>query len=264
MNSSVLNQFALNGKHILVTGASAGIGRKTAIHISALGGSVIITGRDQNRLTETFSLLEGDGHLMFAADLTNIDDINRLVNAIGNKLDGIVHSAGVLFAFPAKYLNTEEINNVFRVNYFAPIELMTKLFKEKKINKNCSVVFISSFSAKYPYALGSIYTSSKAALESYAKCLALENAGSGLRSNSVLPALVRTNMYDITFNSTNSTDNKAKAERYEKLYPRGIGEPEDVANMITFLLSDASKWITGQSFVIDGGYLLGTLSKVLE
>lgn len=264
MREDILHQFALKGKTILVTGASAGIGRKTAIHISSLGGRVVITGRDKGRLEETLRLLEGEGHQMNTADLVNKEELNQLVDGISEKLDGIVHSAGVLFAFPTKYLTATEIDPVFRINYLAPVELMTQLFRNKKINKNCSVVFLSSFSAQYPYALGSVYTSSKSALEIYAKCLAAEHAGSGLRANSVLPALIKTEMYDRTFNSPAFGNTENRRKRYESLYLRGIGEPEDVANMITFLLSDASKWITGQSFVIDGGYLLGTLSKVLE
>lgn len=263
MREDILHQFALKGKTILVTGASAGIGRKTAIHISSLGGRVVITGRDKGRLEETLRLLEGEGHQMNTADLVNKEELNQLVDGISEKLDGIVHSAGALFAFPAKYLSSAEIDAVFRINYYAPIELMTQLFRAKKINKNCSVVFLSSFSAQYPYALGAAYTSSKAALENYAKTLTVENTGSGLRANSVLPALVRTNMYDLTFTAT-SNEVESRAKRYESYYLRGIGKPEDVANTITFLLSDASTWITGQSIVIDGGYLLGITSKVLE
>lgn len=263
MSSKVLNSFALNDKKILVTGASSGIGKQIAIHIAELGGTVCITGRNKERLENTLYLLKGDGHTSVAADITSSEEVMSLVNSLP-ALDGIVHAAGIVNPYPAKYINKEEFDKSFNINYFGPVQLMTQLFRLKKINKNCSVVFISSFSSKYPYALGALYTGSKSALENYAKSLAVENFQSGLRVNCILPALVKTNIYENTMNALIGERVNEKIDKYSSFYLRGIGEPEDVANMATFLLSNASKWITGQSIVIDGGYLLGLLSKMLD
>jgi NAD(P)-dependent dehydrogenase (short-subunit alcohol dehydrogenase family) len=263
MNNNILNSFALHNKKILVTGASSGIGKQTAIHIAELGGKVCITGRNKERLDHTLHLLKGDGHISKVADLTIAEEVSSLVDILP-AFDGVVHAAGIVSLYPAKYINKEEIDKTFSVNYIAPVQLMTQLFKQKKINKNCSIVFISSFSAKYPYALGALYTGSKSALENYAKSLAVENAQSGLRANCILPALVKTNIYENTMNGIIGDNAQEKINKYSSFYLRGIGEPEDVANTATFLLSDASKWITGQSIVIDGGYLLGLLSKMLD
>jgi NAD(P)-dependent dehydrogenase (short-subunit alcohol dehydrogenase family) len=261
--NNILNQFALNDKKILITGASSGIGRQIAIHCSALGATCYITGRNEDRLNETLSLMQGSCHSALVADLTNIDDIITLCKNLEG-LDGIVHSAGVVNLYPAKYLNSEEIKNTFDINYLAPVNIMTHLFRTKKINTECSVVFISSFASKYPYALGALYTGSKSALENYSKSLAIENAHFGLRSNSILPAMVKTAIYDNTINTSFNKNKEQKLDAYESLYLRGIGKPTDVANMATFLLSDASKWVTGQSIIIDGGYLLGMLSKIIS
>jgi NAD(P)-dependent dehydrogenase (short-subunit alcohol dehydrogenase family) len=261
MDENLLKQFALEGKTVLVTGASSGIGRQIAIHVAALGGKVVITGRDEQRLSETLSQLHGQGHISLKADLTVTDEIASLSRQVP-ALDGVVHSAGILSPYPAKFIGEHDIESAFNVNYKAPVLLMTALFKNKKINKNASIVFISSFSSHYPYATGALYTGSKAALENYAKVLAVENAGSGLRSNSILPSLVKTDMYEKTKEALSKTPEAVK--KYENFYLRGIGETEDVANIVTFLLSNASKWITGQSFVVDGGYLLGLLTKMLQ
>ena len=263
MRNEVEHRFRLDGKTILVTGASSGIGRQIAIDIAAMGGCVIITGRSEQKLSETSTYLTGEGHVKIPADLTVPEDIKRLATEISG-IDGVVHCAGIVDPFPTRFVNQQKIDAMFAVNFNGPVLLMTALFKEKKINKQSSIVFISSFSSQYPYLSGGMYVSSKAALESYSKVLAVENYTSGLRSNCVCPALVKTEIYDKTFDKDRDPDAAAKSEKHGKLYLHGIGVPTDVSNMVLFLLSPASKWITGQSIILDGGYLLGVLSNTLS
>lgn len=260
----MVNDFHLTGKTILVTGGSSGIGRQTAIHISLGGGKVIVTGRNIEKLNETLSLLNGDGHKIIVADLTKDDDIANLVKEIG-KVDGIVHGAGIAELFPTKYINRKKIEEIYSINYHAPILLMSALFQAKKINPNAAIVFISSFSSKSPFPGGALYTGTKAALENYSGSLAVEHAKTGLRSNCVAPALVKTKIFEDTFNynpAVDSIDESALA--YEKVYLHGLGQPSDVANAIFFLLSPAARWITGQTITLDGGYMLGMVAKVLK
>ena len=263
MLNQIQQQFSLDGKTILVTGASSGIGRQTAISISAMGGKVIATGRSEEKLNETMSALYGDGHMMVIADLTQEEDIKNLVSKI-DKVNGVVHSAGIVEPFPARFINKEKIDQTFGINYTAPVVLMSNLLRTRKLEKPSSIVFISSFSSHYPYPTGGMYVSAKAALEAYAKVLAIENSSSGLRANCVCPALVKTGIYHQTFNTITDSKAEEKMLKYERFYPHGTGEPSDVANAIIFLLSDASKWIMGQSIILDGGYLLGLLSVSLN
>jgi len=262
-SNSVLNNFKLTGKRILITGASSGIGRQIAINVAALGGTVIATGRDIARLEQTLKLLTGTGHKIFVADLTFESDIISIATAC-DVVDGIVHSAGIVSPSATKFILKKQIANVFDTNYSSIVLLISALFRKKKIAPKVSCVFLSSFSAHFPFPGGSIYSSTKAALEAYSKTLAVENASIGLRANCVLPALVRTDIYDQTFSITDGQQGVERRSRYESLYLHGIGTTDQVANTVTFLLSDASSWITGQSIVLDGGYLLGVLSKSIE
>lgn len=263
MTPQVVDNFKLNGKRILVTGASSGIGKQVCVHIAALGGKVVLTGRNETRLNETLQLLEGEGHIIYPADLTNDDEINALASAIA-PIDGLVHSAGMVSPSTTKFILRKQVEDVFNVNYLSVVLLTTALFRKRKFNPNSSCVFLSSFAAKFPFPGGSVYASTKAALEAYSKTLAVENAASGLRANCVLPALVRTEIYNQTFSINYGEQGEERRLKYEHFYLHGIGQPEQVANTITFLLSDASSWITGQSIVLDGGYLLGILSKSIE
>ena len=263
MPNEIEQQFSLAGKTILVTGASSGIGRQTAISISAMGGKVICTGRSEARLNETMGALYGEGHVMVIADLTIPEQMAELVSKI-ESVHGVVHSAGVVEPFPTRFINQEKIEQTFAVNYNAPVILMASLLRGRKLQRPSSIVFISSFSAQLPYPTGAMYVSTKAALEAYSKVLAIENAKQGLRSNCVSPALVKTGIYHQTFNTGVDPKAEEKMQKYETLYPLGTGLPSDVANAIIFLLSDASRWITGQSIVLDGGYLLGLLSVSLK
>ena len=246
-----MTPFHLNNKTVLVTGASSGIGKQVAISISNMGGSVILTGRDAKRLEETLSLLSGETHKIIDADLANSEQRTHLVTAIP-KLDGVVNCAGVVNPFPIKYISQSKIDETLNINYEIPLLLMAEISKRNKLNKKASVVFLSSISGQHPHKGGVLYASSKAAIEALSKVFALENYHLGIRSNCISPAMVKTPMY----HEAAEDMSKESMDAHVAQYPLGVGEPTDVANAAVFLLSDASKWITGINIVMDGGFLL--------
>jgi NAD(P)-dependent dehydrogenase (short-subunit alcohol dehydrogenase family) len=259
--NQILNNFALNNKRILITGASSGIGRTIAVHCAALGAECIIVGRNEERLSDTFTQLSDEKHTKIIADLTHQEAIADICSSV-ESLDGIVHCAGKVVPYLTKFLNDEIFSDVFDINFNASFNIMSGLLRARKVKPYCSIVFISSFASHYPYPTGSMYAASKAALEAYSKTLAIENTALKLRTNCLCPALVKTEMFERTFNSGFHDNADEKLKQYESYFTFGIGETSDVANATTFLLSNASRWITGQSIILDGGYLLGLLSKV--
>jgi len=241
------DSFTLTNKNILVTGASSGLGKQMAMSLDALGANVIISGRNEERLSETFSLFTGAGKMCIQADLTDEKQIEALVAQLP-ALDGIIHSAGVTSHMPARLIGTKQINEVFSINFLAPVLLTKQLISKRKINKGASVVFMSSIATKLPYFGGGIYISSKTALEGYAKTLALELAPDRIRVNVISPAVIHTPMLD----KTADTISEEALEKLRAVHPLGFGTPEDVANTVAFLMSDASKWITGENIHLGG------------
>lgn len=245
---------SLKDKNILITGASSGIGKATSILFSELGANVIITARNEEKLDETFkALIPSTNHLNINADLTQVDDIKSLVKLLPT-IDGIVHCCGKVMPVPVKFIKESQLQDVFSVNYFSAVNLISELLMQKKVNNNSSIAFISSVSTLHAYFGGAPYISSKAALEGYAKTLALELAPKKIRVNVLQPALVRTAIFDSTINAAIDTE---KMNELVNSYPLGIGEPIDVANALAFFMSDASKWVTGSSLKMDGGLTLG-------
>jgi NAD(P)-dependent dehydrogenase (short-subunit alcohol dehydrogenase family) len=245
--------FHLTGKTILVTGASSGIGKQVAITCSEMGANVCITGRDTERLQATFTLLKGSNNIQLTCDLANETDRNKLVESLP-ALDGFVHCAGIVLPAPVKFIESKHIKQLMEINFDSAVLMTSRLLKMKKLNKNASLVFMSSIGAHFPYNGGSLYNASKAAIEAYSRNLAREMHGIGLRSNCIVPAMVNTPMYDETLKGMNLTE-----KEYSAKYPLGIGKPEDVANASVFLLSEASRWITGTTLSLDGGYTLTIL-----
>jgi NAD(P)-dependent dehydrogenase (short-subunit alcohol dehydrogenase family) len=245
------NPFSLTNKNILITGASSGIGRATALECAKMGARVVITGRDQTRLNDTFLMLEGGGHDQLIADLGNPAEVDELVNYLP-VLHGCVHGAGFTRLLLTQFINSEDLGHVFQVNTMAPIMLTQRLVKEKKLTKPSSIVFISSVAGVYNVSPGNaMYSASKGALNGFMKNAALDLAPKGIRCNSVNPGMVQTNiMHD-------GTISEAKLEDYKKRYPLNrFGQPEEVAYAIIYLLSDASAWVTGTALLIDGGLTL--------
>ena len=241
--------FHLDNKTILVTGASSGIGRQVAISCSAMGAKVVITGRDEKRLDETYSLLKGTGHLKLTCDLLDEKQRNELIAALP-AITGVVHSAGVVMPVPIKFIAEKHLRYVMGVNFESAVLLVSGLLKNKKLNDYSSLVFFSSISVNYPYAGGAVYTASKGAIEAYSKNLALEIIPRKMRSNVIVPAMVKTPLYE----ETKTQSMYRSPEEYESKYPLGLGLPEDVANAAIYLLSDASRWVTGINLILDGGF----------
>lgn len=243
-----MNAFDLKGKTVLVTGASSGLGRQTAITASEYGARLIITGRNARRLDETFWALHGEGHRQIQADLTIQPDIDRLVDGLP-VLDGLVHSTGISELSPARFINEDTISRTFSISFNASVLLTAGILAKKKLAKGTSsIVFISSISTMYPFVGGAMYISAKAAIEAYARVLTLELASRGTRVNCVAPAFVRTPMLD----ETAENFSREVVDKIEKRQLLGLGDPIDVANTIVYYLSDASKWVSGTNLVLGG------------
>ena len=243
------NPFSLEGKTILVTGASSGIGRETALACARMGASVVITGRDADRLGKTFEQLESSGNTQILADMTNKEDVESLVASLPS-LDGAVLCAGNSITLPLQFGTREKFDEMFDVNFFAPIELLRLVYKKKVLQKGASVVLIASIGGTHSFMPGNgVYGASKAALNSVMKYAAREYASRKIRVNSICPGMVDTPLIH------RGTITEEQLAEDAKRYPLGrYGHPEDIANGAIYLLSDASSWLTGHDLVIDGGF----------
>lgn len=244
---TTFNPFTLEGKTILVTGASSGIGRGIAIACSKMGATVIINGRNEQRLAETMTEMQGEENLSLAADLSDSNSLTEMVSRLP-KLDGIVHCAGIGQRVLCKQLQEADLDTMMDVNFKAPVMLQTEILKQKKINKGASIVFIASIASDSPSIGNAVYSASKGAIISYANCLALELAPRQIRVNCILPAMIWTDL----ILKGGITEEELKED--EKKYPlKRYGKPEDIANLSIYLLSNAAAWMTGSSIKITGG-----------
>lgn len=240
--------FSLNGKKILVTGASSGIGRATAIICSQMGAQLIITARDEIRLNETKEKLFGNNHLIICADLTQEDDCKSIIDTIGN-VDGIVLCAGKGLTLPVQFSTRDKFNELFEINFFSTVELLRLMYKKKKINNAGSVVAISSLGGNFIFSgTNSIYGASKAALRSVMKFCAREFAPRKIRVNCICPGMVDTPL--IHRGTISEIQLKEDMERYPL---KRYGDPNEIAYAVVYLLSDATMWMTGQDLILDGG-----------
>lgn len=245
------NPFSLQGKVILVTGASSGIGKSIAIECSKMGAQLIITGRNKERLSDTYNQLDGENHQQCIADLSTDDGIELLVANLP-PLDGIMHVAGIVKPKPFSFLNRQELDLIMNTNFYGPVLLTNALLRKKLVKKGASIVFVSSISGTIcSFIGGSSYSASKGALNGIIKGMALDLAPRGIRVNSILPGMVDTGI----FNESAISDEDLIVDR--KRYPLGrYGKPEEVAYAAIYLLSDASAWTTGSNILLDGGYTL--------
>lgn len=247
------NPFSLDGKIILITGASSGIGRGIAIICSRMGATILIHGRNKKKLEETLSQMEGDGHQILVADLTSKNEINYICD-IMPKVDGIVHCAGIGQRKLCRQLEEKDIDSVMNVNFKAPVLLQTTILQKKRINKGGSIVFLASMASHSPSIGNAVYSASKGAIISYANCLKMELAPKDIRVNCISPAMVWTDLI------LQEGITREELEEDERRYPlKRYGTPEDIANLAVYLLSDASSWMTGSNVEISGGIL--NLSK---
>ena len=248
------NPFNLTGKTILITGASSGIGRQTAIECAALGATVIAAGRNQERLSAVLQEMpseEGQQHRMVIADLSTSEGIDSLVSEVPS-LDGVVSNAGIPgTSAPVKFIKDEVLERILNVNLTSHVKLARGLFKKKKLNKGGSYVFTASIGGVTNFSMGiADYGMSKAALNSFMKACAVDFAARQIRCNAVCPGMISTPMTVAEGAITESDYEKDIADHY--LLGR-YGQPEEVARPIAFLLSDAASFITGASLIIDGG-----------
>lgn len=250
------NPYSLKNKTILVTGASSGIGRSTAIECAKLGATVIITGRNEERLAEAYEKLDkvyGQEHRMVIADLSTNEGNKTLISSI-SELDGISSNVGIVTSnAPVKFIKDDVLQSVFEVNTFSHVKLIRDLYKKKILKKNASVVITASVAGVTASTLGnSVYGMTKAAINAFMKFCAIEFAVRGIRCNSVCPGMIKTPL--------TGTDGAFTEDDYNKeleKYPLGrFGQPEEVAWTTSFLLSDASSFITGMSLLVDGGVSL--------
>lgn len=248
LNNNYYNPFSLEGKRILVTGASSGIGKATAIECSRMGASVIINGRNEERLKETLGLLFGEEHQAIKGDLTVNEELESLVSQI-ESLDGVVHCAGISGHTLFSFLKEEEMKRMFSINFYSPFRISQLLVKKKKLCKGSSIVFITSTSGIISsYIGGSLYSSTKGALNGLIKGMALELASKNIRVNSIMPSMVETPI----MNGGDVTDEQFELDKGR--YPlKRYGKPEEVAYAAVYLLSDTTTWITGTNLLIDGG-----------
>lgn len=250
----MINPFSLEGKTILVTGSSSGIGRGIAIECSKMGAQVILNGRNVDRLKETLEMMEGESHTSIPADISKQEEIDKLVAEVPT-LDGCVLCAGIPQVCPVKHFKRNDIEDILSVNTVAPIMITSSLIRKKKLHRGSSVVLIESISGVLVGTKGDVsYNTSKAALNGFMKGAALELAGQGIRINAINPGLVPTNILNL------SNDMFAENHHTDIMldnYPlKRYGTPEDIAYGCIYLLSEASSWVTGTNIVIDGGYVL--------
>ena len=245
------NPFSLDGKTILVTGASSGIGKATAIECSKLGAHVIITGRNEVRLQETLSLLKGNGHLAIVADLLDEESLRLLVDQCP-EINGLVNNAGSTIMIPTQFISRDKLMQVLEVNTIAPILLTQQLLKKKKLGKGASVVITDSISGVKIASPGNVlYSTSKSAINGFVKNAALDLASKNIRVNAVCPGMIATHILEN--GSVTLEDVEADVKRYPL---KRYGKPEEVAYAIIYFLSDASGFTTGANLVIDGGFTL--------
>lgn len=241
------NPFSLEGKTVLVTGASSGIGKATAIECSKAGATVYLTARNKEKLEQTLAEMNGS-HKVITADLTSVDEIQNLVDKV-DCIDGIALIAGINDKKIIKRIDNGFIDKMFSTNFKGPALLLQSLIKAKKINKFASVVFMSSVSAFYPSVSNAMYAASKAAVDQFAKVLALELLPLKARVNCIQPAFVETDMIKKYGDHT--------LDEIRSNYPFGrFARPDEIAYAVIYYMSDASQMITGSSLVIDGGYTL--------
>jgi NAD(P)-dependent dehydrogenase (short-subunit alcohol dehydrogenase family) len=243
-----MNPFTLEGKTILVTGASSGIGKATAFLCADMGAKVIAIGRNDLRLEEVLFSLTGEGHVKMVLDLNDEKAVDAAVSEIP-LLDGVANCTGKANMNPFQFVNRQEMDGIFSTNFFSPILFVNKLLKAKKLQKGSSVVFVSSIDGpKVVRAGNSVYSASKSALVGMARNMAIDLVGKKIRVNCVLPGTTDTEM----IRTANVTEEMLQ-ETAKSLPMKRFARPEEIANAIAFLLSDASSYMTGTELVVDGG-----------
>lgn len=253
-SGAIANPMDLTGRHVLVTGASSGIGRAAALLLSRLGARLTIGGRDAARLDETLALLHGHGHAAAVRELTDLDALPGWLKGIAEgagPLAGMVHCAGIQETRPIRSFDRAFFDRIVDANLGSALAL-ARGFRQKGVHtEQAALVYVSSIAGQIGTPGNVVYAASKGGLQAATKGLALELLRDGIRVNCVVPALVETEL-------VRQARVKLTEQQFAKMIehqPMGLGQPEDVASAIAFLLSDASRWITGVLLPVDGGAL---------
>jgi NAD(P)-dependent dehydrogenase (short-subunit alcohol dehydrogenase family) len=249
----VIDPWDMGNRIVMVTGASSGIGRQTAILLSELGAQVILAGRNTDKLAETLNLMSGTDHLAEAFDLNDIDAIDPwflgIVDRVG-PLHALIHSAGIQKTRPLQTLKSKTMEEIMRVNVHAGLALARNFARENSRTDEGAIVFVSGVVAAVGQAAVSAYAASKGAVVAMTKSLAVELAKDRIRVNCVCPSLIETEM----LRKVRNTLTPDQFSVLERMHPLGIGQPLDVAYAIAFLVADTGRWITGTALIVDGGY----------
>lgn len=249
----MINPMDLTGKRILITGASSGIGRATAIYCAKLGARLVITGRDERRLEDTKHALEGQGHQMLLQELACREGLDMFFQSIAEEtgaLDGMVHCAGIPGVIPLKALSRQKLEQVMEVNFYSFVELVRQFGKKKYSRDGASIIGISTASVKRPKAYEIAYIASKAALEAAVPVMAMELKKRRIRVNSLCPGYVRTEMVEKVVAELGT---KERMEDSAQTAILGWQTPEDIAKVCAFLLGDGAAAITACNLQADGG-----------
>jgi NAD(P)-dependent dehydrogenase (short-subunit alcohol dehydrogenase family) len=244
----------LTGKVIVITGASSGIGRAAAMQCAEQGATIILMGRNNERLNHTSENLKGNHHFILEADITDYESIESKLKSIiasSGKLSGLINAAGITTTLPLTLSKPEKMDTFFKVNVTAAINLTRLCVSKQMLSENGgSIIFLASVMGLAGEVGKTIYSATKGALISASRSLALELAAKNVRVNCISPGVVITPM---TQNAVYNRDEEARA-KILALHPLGLGRPEDIASACVFLLSDEARWITGSNLIIDGGY----------
>lgn len=244
----------LQNRNYFITGASSGIGKQCATDLLSTGANVLITARREELLKDLLSTHDNDKNMYCASEITDYDKIHEALNDFvskNGKLDGLVFSTGQEYALPLKAMNSSKYLETFNINTVSALEIIKICTQKKYFNENGgSIVIIASIHSVLGAIGHTAYCASKGALVASARALALEFATRKIRINCISPGIVKTEMVDNYFNQL--SDNKILT--IENEYPLGFGTTNDISGLVQFLLSDASRWITGQNIIIDGGF----------
>lgn len=242
----MIDDFVVTNGVYLVTGAASGIGKEVVKLLINLSNKVLAVDKDYKKLNILSNEIRSDNLNILHGNITD-PDVREKIVLFPWKFDGVVNSAGIIKLVPFKFIKEDQLIELDKNNYEAPVLLNSRLLKKNKINDGGSIIFLSSIMSLVSTQTNAMYTGTKAALVAVTKTMALELAPNNIRVNSISPGFVKTPMLDFIKLQTD-------IEMAEAKHPLGFGEPEDIANATMFLLSNAARWITGTNLIIDGGY----------